>query len=674
MTLLPEALWYAARGMEVFPAHPQTKAPLCEHGNKDGTTDEAQIRSWWDAHPQALVAHRLSAGHIILDIDPGRGGMDTWRELKVRLTAPPRTRTHYSGRGDGGGHVWFQRPEGHLGVVGLNAWAADNGVGRDMGGRWIAGIDLLTREHRYSILPPSPHPATGEPYYWAEGRGLEIEPAPMPDELAELLTVSPPPRANEAWVPGMRQMGPAEWYSRTRSWTDVLGPRGWMLVTGDGEEDGSTWRHPEATNDRSATIRHGCLFVYSTGTPFEPTGESEPHGYTPFAAYAVLEHRGDQSHAAREIRSWMSTSASRERSNGEEAATDTGPSDDERHIDVTWASSIVLRRVRWVWEGRLAIGSLGLLAGPEGLGKSTVACWMGAELTRGLLPGEYFGEPKAVLVAATEDSWEQTIAPRFLAAGADLTRVGRIDVRTKAGLTLPIEFPTDEERFARMLAEIEPAVVILDPLISRLSRTLDSHKDAEVRTALEPLVAIAGQAGVALVGLIHHNKSGSTNPLDLVMASKAFTGVARSVHTVIRDPEDEGGARRYLGTPKNNLGSADLSTKSFTITPWHYQASDGEGVTGQIAWGVDHAEPIDLILRRAAQAAKAERGTKRRSAGEWITDTLRAGGGELKAKDMVANGAKKGYSRATLYRARDDLVEAGTLVDIHGTWRLVEIL
>jgi hypothetical protein len=41
----------------------------------------------------------------------------------------------------------------------------------------------------------------------------------------------------------------------------------------------------------------------------------------------------------------------------------------------------------------------------------------------GMLPGKFYGAPKSVLVATTEDSWAQTIVPRLIAAGADLTRV-----------------------------------------------------------------------------------------------------------------------------------------------------------------------------------------------------------------------------------------------------------
>jgi hypothetical protein len=69
----------------------------------------------------------------------------------------------------------------------------------------------------------------------------------------------------------------------------------------DPEEDCSRWLHPAATSSCSATIRHGCLFVYSTNTPFEATEPGSPKGYTKFRAYAVLNHQGDLSAAARAL-------------------------------------------------------------------------------------------------------------------------------------------------------------------------------------------------------------------------------------------------------------------------------------------------------------------------------------------------------------------------------------
>jgi hypothetical protein len=94
----------------------------------------------------------------------------------------------------------------------------------------------------------------------------------------------------------------AEQFNATVSWTQVLGPHGWSCPDPDPDADGARWRHPGATNPKSATIRHGLLFVYSAATPFEPTEAGAPHGYSRFRAYAVLDHGGDLRIAARALR------------------------------------------------------------------------------------------------------------------------------------------------------------------------------------------------------------------------------------------------------------------------------------------------------------------------------------------------------------------------------------
>jgi AAA domain len=68
---------------------------------------------------------------------------------------------------------------------------------------------------------------------------------------------------------------------------------------------------------------------------------------------------------------------------------------DHRRIVLTPASDIKPHRVEWPWDGRIAIGTLALLAGREGLGKSILAYTLAAWVTRGMLPGEHFETPKS---------------------------------------------------------------------------------------------------------------------------------------------------------------------------------------------------------------------------------------------------------------------------------------
>ena len=302
-TMLDWALHYARAGFEVFPVSERNKAPLVDNGFKDATSDHATITAWWTEMPNALIGCRVPLDVVILDIDPRHGGDGTWAELQHAYGPIPEGREHRSGRGDDGKHLWFRRPEGHLTIRTINEWARDHNVGHATGKRsWSSGIDILHHDQRYTILPPSLHPETRRPYTWASKQ----PPATMPGWLVNLLTTQP--QATQPARTSLRVADSdsiADWYSQHHTWNDILGPAGWELVDGDGDSDGSKWRHPNATASSSCSIRHGCLFVYTPNTDFEQTEEGDRRGYTRFRAWATLEHDGDlraAALAAREMR------------------------------------------------------------------------------------------------------------------------------------------------------------------------------------------------------------------------------------------------------------------------------------------------------------------------------------------------------------------------------------
>jgi hypothetical protein len=340
---------------------------------------------------------------------------------------------------------------------------------------------------------------------------------------------------------------------------------------------------------------------------------------------------------------------------GDHESTDDAAAEDEgsRRVLLTAAADIKPRRVRWLWDNRLAVGILALLAGQEGLGKSILAFTIAAMITRGTLPGEYFGTPKSLLVAAAEDPWPQVIVPRLIAADADLKRVQRVEIMTDtvhSELTLPKDLPA-VKKAAR---ETDAVLLILDPLISRLDDRLDTHKDAEVRRALEPLVAAADEANLTVLGLIHHNKSGSSDPLQVVMASKAFPAVARSVHTVVPDPDDDSGARRLFGTPKNNLGRSDLPTLGFTIDSYPVETEDDDlAWTGRLVWGDDSRSSIHEAMRHASETP--EQKSAAAEAAEWLDQYLTSKGGTDKSANIKVAGRKAGHSDSAIHRARKRL-------------------
>lgn len=333
----------------------------------------------------------------------------------------------------------------------------------------------------------------------------------------------------------------------------------------------------------------------------------------------------------------------------------------DRRIVLTRASSIAIRPVKWLWDERVALGVISLLGGREGIGKSTVAYDMVARLTKGELPGCFVGEPKSVIVCATEDSWSHTINPRLMAAGADLDKVYRVNVQVSDHLEVEISLPDDLDELGNLAIESGAAMLLLDPLLSRLDGKLDTHKDAEVRRALEPLAKMAERANIGVLGLIHVNKSSSVDPLNLLMASRAFAAMARAVLFAIADDDDE--SLRHLGQAKNNLGKTfELPTLDYRIsTAQVAESADGPITTGKIDWIGESKRSIrDLLhagneLLRGTNEKKEGPGSMLDEAKMWLEDFIIAGGGSVLSKDAKDFARREGISQSTLDRARAKL-------------------
>lgn len=279
------SLAYASAGWEVIPLRPRHKEPAIAkrdggNGVLDASTDLTQIVAWWSKWPTANIGGRVPSGVVVVDIDPRNGGLDSWAAL-VAEHGQVSTRTAWSGRGDLGRHLYLRHPGGPLNAT----------IG--------AGLDVKTNAG-YTVLPPSIHPDSGDPYRWEDPAAPIVA---APEWLADLLR-----KRIETRKPTARPAGTytgdsiADWYTDATTWGDLLGRHGWHLVSGNGDEDGSIWQHPTATSPKPAKIKYGCLFVWSPNTKFDATETLKPRGYTRFRAFAILDHGGDLSAAARSAR------------------------------------------------------------------------------------------------------------------------------------------------------------------------------------------------------------------------------------------------------------------------------------------------------------------------------------------------------------------------------------
>ncbi|MGL5823845.1 MAG: AAA family ATPase [Nocardioides sp.] len=320
-----------------------------------------------------------------------------------------------------------------------------------------------------------------------------------------------------------------------------------------------------------------------------------------------------------------------------------------RQLRLQPASQIRMRPVYWTWTDRIPAASITVIPGREGIGKSLTLAWLAAQLTTGTLPGVHHGKPRSVIYAATEDSWGHTIAPRLYAAGADLDRVFRVDVETD-GIAAQLTLPTDCERLAREIERYDVAMLAADPLLSLIHGSIDTHRDRDLRTALEPLATMADKTACSVVGLAHFNKSANTDALSLITGSRAFSAVARAVIAIARDDEAEDGTC-VMSQAKSNLGTLNLPSLAYRIDSAAVPTDDGPAHVGRLVMTGESERSVNDIL---AAAGTSTRRTSKTRAVAWLRDYLEAVGGSAPAAEVTKAAQAEGIAVRTLQRALDD--------------------
>jgi hypothetical protein len=230
----------------------------------------------------------------------------------------------------------------------------------------------------------------------------------------------------------------------------------------------------------------------------------------------------------------------------------------KRSLDCVRASDVAAERIEWIWPGRIARGKHTLIAGDPGTGKSqAMISIVAAVTTAGEWPcGEGRAPLGSVIILQAEDGVADTVIPRLMAAGADLTRVHIIKATRIEGVSQTFDLHADLDLLKRKIVEIGDVILVyIDPVSSYMGGKVDSHKNSEVRSTLEPVGRLGEECRVAILSVTHFNKSpaGSSGQRAIyrVVGSIAFVGAPRAAFVVTEDPED--GDRCLLLQIKNNI-------------------------------------------------------------------------------------------------------------------------
>lgn len=333
----------------------------------------------------------------------------------------------------------------------------------------------------------------------------------------------------------------------------------------------------------------------------------------------------------------------------------------EMTVNLIRGDAIKPEPIDWLWTDWLAAGKLHILAGAPGTGKTTLALALAAALTvRGRWPdGSRVTRAGDVLIWSGEDDPTDTLAPRLLACGADMARIHFVgSVRESAG-SRPFDPAQDMDALgsaARRIGDVR--LLICDPVVSAV--TGDSHKNTEVRRALQPLVDLGHEIGVAILGISHFSKgSQGRDPTERVAGSLAFGALARVVLAAAKVQDED---RRILARAKSNIGPDDGGFY------YDLQQIELDGFPGVFASRVLWGEAIEGSAREILAAADTvteaddDGNEDRNEVDKWLRDLLDEEG-EISKADVIKAGRACGFTERTIQRARKR-IEAET--KIHG--------
>lgn len=305
------------------------------------------------------------------------------------------------------------------------------------------------------------------------------------------------------------------------------------------------------------------------------------------------------------------------------------------------------QKVQWLWWGRFALGSISVIAGFPGTGKSFLTCYMASRVSQGLdWPDGRRCVRGSVVMLSSEDAASAVMHPRLQAADADLSRV---KIYESCDITFPRDIGFLEAAIVQANESGPCKLITIDPWGASIG--VDGHKEVEVRGILKQITSLAKKYNLAVVIVAHLNK-GEKGKTEVAMhrigGSQALPAAARMVSVLGRDEEDPQGRTRLLLPAKNNYG-VDTHGLAFQILqPEHGHRQPALG------WS---DTPINRTADDLFQTKpRGPRPEKKNDAVEFLEELL--SDGPVPATQVFDEAEAAGFAKRTIERAKS---EAGVI-------------
>lgn len=313
-----------------------------------------------------------------------------------------------------------------------------------------------------------------------------------------------------------------------------------------------------------------------------------------------------------------------------------------KRIELGVAAEVDKAPIITLWRERFIVGTLNLVAGTPGVGKSQLTATVAADLSRQGFVG---------ILSNVEDDVASVTVPRLEAANADLSKVHLIDADEA-----PV-FPRDFDLLEAAIRATGSSYFIADPIAAHF------HPERWVndRPRLRALAAVGRRTRCAIIAVHHTTKLGEVGG-----PNAGLRGTSRAVYIYGFDPEDED--RRVLAVDKVN-GITEPPAILF-------EQETVDIKVGRTTIEAGRLHKVRQVNTRAAKRRAQPNRERDAAAHKWLSEFLATGEDCARPSvDVIEQGREAGFGQATLNRAKVTLqVEhfrmGGWGSDGHWTWRL----
>lgn len=541
------ALNYLAAGLSVLPARKKEKCPVFKWKEyQEHVPTGHEVKTWFaDEHDAICIVCGMVSGNLeVIDFDNHGELFPKWKEA---IPADLFSKLVVERTPSGGYHVAYRCANEVSPNLKLAHGKRDDRIVTLIETRGTGGLVLCS-------------PTDG--YEFVQGT-YEALPRLTKEEQEILLYAAWNLREEElsVSVPGQKVMQgftmyqpectafearPGDDFNRRGDIRPLLVARGWKCL-GKKPDGNEHWRRPGKTEDAtSATFKDGVFYVFSSNSmPFEAN-----HGYSQFAAYALLEHNGDFTEAAaslleqgfgkpetcpavdiREILEKLQFGKAMVPANQES----TGEAKTTEPPKVFWTAKELMDTFKEMKEPLIA-GLLrreevmNIVAAPK-TGKSWLVLQLAIALTTG---NTWLGREctKSRVLLIDNELHEETESARLRyvanAMGVSNDELDGLSLgMQRGGVKSLYELPQQLKAINEEKGHFD--VIIIDALYKALPRDIDENSNGQITGIYNLIERIAREQEAAIV-LVHHTSKGN-------QANKSVTDIGSGAGAQSRAPD-----------------------------------------------------------------------------------------------------------------------------------------